>query len=269
MTTSGANGIDVTRADGVQIIRISRPEKKNALTSAMYERLVEAFEAGDSDAHVAAHVVLGLKGVFCAGNDIGDFLAFAKTGGMPIEKILAFLGMLPRIAKPVIAGVDGVAVGVGVTMLMHFDMVYASPGSLFSTPFLDLGLVPEAASSLLMPRAMGAKRAFEMLVLGEPFSAERAREAGLINEIVPGDSLEERTLAAAQRLAKKPPQALALARRLVRGDSAEILARTQEEAELFRQCLASPEAREAFQAFLEKRPPDFARAARSADKGRD
>lgn len=257
-----ANGITVTREHGVQIIRLQRPEKKNALTSAMYAELVQAFTQGDAAEDVAAHAVFGLKGVFCAGNDIGDFLTFARTGGMPLEAILSFLGLLPRIAKPVIAGVDGIAVGVGTTMLMHFDLVYASPEAVFSTPFLDLGLVPEAASSLLMPRVMGDKRAFEMLVLGERFDAQRARDAGLINGIVPGDELEAKVLSAARRLAAKPPEALKLARALVRGTAEDVIARTRQEAELFRQRLASPEAMEAFQAFLEKRSPDFAKAAR-------
>ena len=253
-------GIDVARAGNVQIIRINRPEKKNALTSAMYEALVEAFEAGDADDTVAAHAVLGHKSVFCAGNDIGDFLAFAKGGGMPLEKIMRFLGKLPVIVKPVVAGVDGPAVGVGVTMLMHFDLVYASPHAMFSTPFLDLGLVPEAASSLLMPRVMGRHRAFEMLVLGEPFSVERAREAGIVNDILSSADLEDKVIATAARLGKKPPGALAIARRLVRGETADILARTEEEAKLFASRLGSPEAREAFQAFFEKRPPDFSKA---------
>lgn len=257
-----ANGITVSREHGVQIIRLQRPEKKNALTSAMYAELVQAFTQGDAAQDIAAHAVFGLKGVFCAGNDIGDFLTFARTGGMPLEAILSFLGLLPRIAKPVIAGVDGIAVGVGTTMLMHFDLVYASPEAVFSTPFLDLGLVPEAASSLLMPRVMGDKRAFEMLVLGERFDAQRARDAGLINGIVQGDELEAKVLSAARRLAAKPPEALKLARALVRGSAEDVIARTRQEAELFRQRLASPEAMEAFQAFLEKRPPDFAKAAR-------
>lgn len=255
-----ANGIGVTRQDGVQVIRLERPEKKNALNAAMYAALVEAFHAGDQDANVAAHVVLGGTGVFCAGNDIGEFLSFADKGGMPLDPIMNFLSALPRIAKPVVAGVDGVAVGVGVTMLLHFDLVYASPHAFFSTPFLDLGLVPEAASSLLVPRLMGDKRAFELLVLGEPFAAERAREAGLVNAILPSEGLEAHVLGAAKKLARKPPEALRLARSLLRGNPADILERTAEEAKLFRERLTSPEAREAFRAFLEKRPADFSRA---------
>lgn len=255
-----ASGITVGSQQGVQIIRLDRPEKKNALNSGMYAALVEAFKAGDADDGIAAHIVVGLKGVFCAGNDITDFLAFTKPGGAaPLEPILAFLATLPRIRKPVVAGVDGLAVGVGVTMLAHFDLVYASPAAQFSTPFLDLGLVPEAASSLLLPRLMGDKRAFEMLVLGEAFSAQRACEAGLINALVPSDALEDKVLRTALKLARKPPEAVRLSRALLRGDPAEIVARTEQEAKLFRERLSSPEAREAFQAFLEKRPADFAK----------
>jgi len=256
------NGIDVSRSGPVQVIRIARPEKKNALTLAMYDALSAAFETGDAAADVAVHAVLGERGVFSAGNDIGDFLNAAQgSGAYSIETILRFLAKLPRIAKPVVAGVDGTAIGVGVTMLLHFDLVYASPASQFSTPFLDLGLVPEAGSSLLMPRLAGYQRAFEMLVLGAPFSAARAREAGLVNEIVDSDALEAKVMGTAARLAGKPPEALALARRLVRGDPADIDARIKEEAQAFRARLASPEAREAFRAFLEKRPPDFSKAA--------
>ncbi|MEZ5900182.1 MAG: crotonase/enoyl-CoA hydratase family protein [Hyphomicrobiaceae bacterium] len=254
-----AEGIDVTKQNGVQIIRINRPQKKNALTSVMYRELISAFDDGDADPTVSAHVVFGLKGVFCAGNDIGEFLSFAQNGGMPLEAILAFLGKLPVIEKPVVAGVDGIAVGVGVTMLRHFDLVYAAPESFFSTPFLDLGLVPEAASSLLMPQLMGHQRAFELLVLGEPFSADRARECGLINEIEPSSGLEARALSAANRLARKPPEALKLARRLLLGDPKDVLDRIKLEADLFRERLTSPEAIEAFQAFVEKRDPDFSK----------
>ena len=156
-----------------------------------------------------------------------------------------------------IAAVDGLAIGVGTTMLLHCDLVYASPGASFRTPFLDLGILPEAASSLLMPRRMGHVRAFEMLALGAPYSAEQAREAGLINAIVQPDKLEATALDAGRRLASKPPEALALARKLMRGDPVEIIARIDAEIVEFADRLASPEAKEAFQAFLEKRAPDF------------
>ena len=231
--------------------------KKNALTGDMYMALGEAFAAGDAAPDVAAHVVFGTGSVFCAGNDIGDFLALSKGGGAKLDAVLSLIRSLPGIKKPLIAGVGGLATGVGVTMLFHCDLVYAGPSATFVTPFLDLGLVPEAGSSLLAPRLMGPQRAFEMLVLGEPFSAERARDAGLVNEIVATDALEQTALAAAQRLARKPPEALAIARQLVRGDPTELLARMDEEASHFRTRLTSPEAVEAFTAFFEKRAPNF------------
>jgi enoyl-CoA hydratase/carnithine racemase len=159
----------------------------------------------------------------------------------------------------VIAAVDGLAIGVGTTLLLHCDLVYATPAARLQTPFLDLGLVPEAGSSLLAPRLMGYARAFELLVLGEAFSAERAREAGIVNAIVPADQLEATAMKAAARLAAKAPEALAVSRRLMRGDPAAIVARVDEEAKIFGARLSSPEAREAFAAFMEKRAPDFSR----------
>lgn len=251
--------IEVSRAGPVQVLRLARPEKKNALTGPMYRALCDGLEAGDASSEIAAHVFCGSGGVFCAGNDIGDFLATAKGSGGLGEDVLRFIHLLPQVRKPMIAAVDGKAVGVGTTMLFHCDLVYATPKATFSTPFLDLGLIPEAASSLLMPRVMGPQRAFEMLALGEVFSAERAREAGFVNGIVAADEVEAAAIAAAQRLSAKPPEALAIARRLMRGSPAEVLARTDEEANAFKQRLASPEAREAFQAFFEKRPPNFAK----------
>jgi enoyl-CoA hydratase/carnithine racemase len=250
--------IDITRAGGVQTIRLNRAAKKNALTGAMYAAMADAIETGDAGTDVAAHVILGSDGVFSSGNDIGDFLATAQGGAVPTD-VLRFIRLLPRIAKPVIAGVDGPAVGIGTTLLFHCDLVYATPGAVFATPFLDLGLVPEAASSLLMPQRMGYARAFEMLALGAPFPSSRMLEAGLINAIVPAGDLETKVMEAAQALAAKPPEALAAARRLMRGDPADLVKRTEEEAATFARRLASPEAREAFQAFLEKRPPDFAK----------
>ena len=250
--------VEVSRAGPVQVLRFARPEKKNALTGPMYGALCDAIEAGDASSEIAAHVFCGSGGVFCAGNDIGDFLKTAKGSGGLGEDVLRFIRLLPQVRKPMIAAVDGKAVGVGTTMLFHCDLVYATPGATFSTPFLDLGLIPEAASSLLMPRVMGPHRAFEMLALGEVFNAERAREAGFVNAIVVADEVEATAIAAAQRLSAKPPEALAIARCLMRGSPSDILARTEEEAAAFKLRLSSPEAREAFQAFFEKRPPRFA-----------
>jgi enoyl-CoA hydratase/carnithine racemase len=249
--------IAIWRDDAVQVLRIARPEKKNALTGAMYAALADAIEAGDADETIAAHIITGSNGIFTAGNDIADFLATARgTGGLS-DHVLRFIRLLPVVQKPLIAAVDGNAIGIGTTMLFHCDLVYAAPDATFATPFLDLGVVPEAASSLLMPQRMGYARAFAMLVLGDPISADDAVAAGFVNAIVPAGDLEAAALGAAKRLAKKPPQALAIARRLMRGDPAAILSRMDEEVVAFRERLRSPEAIEAFTAFFEKRPPNF------------
>lgn len=242
----------VERTDGVQVLRLARPAKKNALTEAMYGALSDGLERGDADDSVATHVILGAPGIFSAGNDIKDFLATASgTGGMGRE-VLRFIRLLPRVQKPMIAAVDGPAVGVGTTLLFHCDLIYATPAATFSTPFVDLALVPEAASSLLMPQRLGYARAFEMLVLGEALSAERMQAAGLVNALVEANALEATAIATAAALAKKPREAMLTARRLMRGDPADILARIDAEVDAFRERLASPEAQAAFQAFLGK-----------------
>lgn len=247
----------IERDNRVQILRLSRPEKKNALTRAMYTALCDAIEAGDADTDIAAHVIAGSGGMFTAGNDIGDFLAAGSGAGSKNTEVLRFIRLLPVIKKPIIAAVDGIAIGIGTTLLFHCDLVYATPSATFATPFLDLGLVPEAGSSLLMPRLMGYQRAFEMLVLGDPFSADRAREAGFVNAVLPADALESTAVKSAARLAAKPPEALALARQMLRGDASDVCHRVDEEAAAFLTRLSSPEAREAFQAFIEKRAPRF------------
>lgn len=253
--------IEVSREGPVQVLRINRPDKKNALSGEMYEALSDAIAAGDADDSVSAHVILGVPGAFTAGNDIADFLAHSKGSGS-VTPVLRFIQLLPRVKKPLLAGVDGVAVGIGTTMLFHCDLVYASDRAKFSTPFLDLGLVPEAGSSLLFPRMMGYARAFELLVLGNVFNSEAARAAGFVNAVVTADELETTVLTAARRLASKPPEALRLARRMMRGDADVIAQRVDEEAVEFKRRLASPEAREALSAFLEKRPADFAKLAK-------
>jgi enoyl-CoA hydratase/carnithine racemase len=253
--------IEVSKSDGAQILRLTRAAKKNALTGAMYAALCDAIETGDDDHSVAAHVITGSGGVFSAGNDLGDFLATARGTGELSADVVRFVRLLPVIRKPVIAAVDGKAIGVGTTMLFHCDLVYATPGATFATPFLDLGLIPEAASSLLMPMRMGYARAFEMLALGETFTAEQALGAGFVNRIVPSENLEATALDAARKLAEKPPEALAAARRLMRGDPAGILACTDAEITAFRERLRSVEAREALTAFFEKRRPNFHKPA--------
>jgi enoyl-CoA hydratase/carnithine racemase len=250
--------------DGVQTIRFNRPDKKNALTREMYDCITEALIAGDASDDVAVHVFLGSAGVFTAGNDIKDFAGYDGKARDPDTGASGLIRRLPVVAKPMIAAVDGLAIGIGATMLLHCDLVYASPAAILRTPFLDLGLVPEAGSSLLAPLRIGAQRAFELLCLGEAFDAQRACQAGMINQLVPADQLEAVAMNAAARLVKKPPRALAAARKLLRGDTAAILAQIERESELFTERLSSDEAREAFNAFLEKRAPDFSRFRRSA-----
>lgn len=241
--------VTVDREGAVRIVRLDRPEKKNALTSAMYAALAEALRP---DPSVAVVVILGAPGAFSAGNDMTDFVAAAASGSLG-EPILAFLKALARNPVPLVAGVDGIAVGVGTTLLFHCDLVVASDRSRFRTPFADLGLVPKAASSLLAPRIMGPHRAFELLVAGEIFDAERALLAGFVNRVVTPEAVEETALAFARSLAAKPREAVAASRRLLKGDPSDVLARIDEEAAAFSERLRSPEAQAAFQAFLSRK----------------
>jgi enoyl-CoA hydratase/carnithine racemase len=257
--------IEIKVGDGVQVIRFLRADKKNAFTGPMYSAMSEALDAAEKNDAIAVTVFIGSGGVFSAGNDINDFLRRAAASasgagnGIPAPS-LDFIRRLPKVTKPMIAAVDGLAIGVGTTMLLHCDLVYASPTASLRTPFLDLGLIQEAGSTVTAPARMGYPRAFEMICLGEPFSAERALQAGLINAIVPADQLEATAMKSAKRLAGKPREALMTSRRLLRGNSEQISAAIEEEARNYAKLMASPEAREAFTAFLEKRPPDFARA---------
>ncbi|WP_028749369.1 crotonase/enoyl-CoA hydratase family protein [Rhizobium mesoamericanum] len=235
----------------IQIIRLNRPEKKNAITRAMYRKIADALIAANADAAIKATAILGTEGCFSAGNDLGDFLAAAMGGAMPRE-IVEFLYAMVRSEKPIVSGVDGLAIGIGTTMHMHCDLTIASARSQFRTPFVDLALVPEAASSLLAPRIMGHQRAFALLALGEGFSGEEAREAGLVWKVSAPDAVEATTLATAAKLAAKPPEALKIARNLIRGDREEIIARIDDEARHFFERLHSTEARAAFEAFMRR-----------------
>ncbi|NBN78852.1 crotonase/enoyl-CoA hydratase family protein [Microvirga tunisiensis] len=244
--------IRMHREAGVNILRFDRPDKKNAITGEMYLALAEGLKAGDADAEVRCHLICGSPGAFTAGNDIADFLQHAGKGDLTGLPVLTFLDALVRAAKPLVAAVDGLAIGVGTTLLFHCDMVFASPRTLIKSPFVDLGLVPEAGSSLLAPRLMGHQRAFELLCLGEGFSAEAAQAAGLVNHVVAEDELESRAMATARAIAAKPVEAMRLSRDLLRGDRSDLLARMDEEARLFGQRLSSAEAVAAFTAFMAK-----------------
>ncbi len=257
------SGVEISRSGATQILRLDRPEKMNALTGEMYDALSDALETGDKDPAIAVHALLGSDGVFTAGNDIGEFLQSSVGDQAILRSVLRFIRLLPRVAKPMLAGVDGLAIGIGTTLLFHCDMVFATPAARFQTPFLDLGLVPEAGSSILMPQRLGHARAFEMLVLGTVMDAETMRSAGLVNAIVAPSELETRVLAAGAALARKPPIALAAARRLLRANQDEVARQTDIEADIFARQLRTAEAREAFQAFIEKRRPDYSKLRKS------
>lgn len=244
--------IQVERKGPIQIVRMNRPDKKNAITRAMYAAMAAALKDGDADDAVRVHVILGVPGAFSSGNDLADFMTIA-TGGEGGTEVYDFLEALATAQKPIVSGVDGIAVGIGTTINLHCDMTFATPRTQFHTPFVDLGLVPEAGSSLLAPRVVGRQQAFALLGLGEPFAAERAKAAGLIYDVVSEDALEAATLTAAERIAQKPPQALKIARDLMLGDREELVARIREEGEHFRARLKSDEARNAFMAFMSRK----------------
>ena len=242
----------VERSGPVQVIRMNRPEKKNALTRAMYQVMSQALTDGDADPAIRVHVFFGVPGAFSAGNDLNDFMTIA-TGGEGGLEVWNFLAALATSQKPVVSGVDGIAVGIGTTLNLHCDLTFATPRTVFRTPFVDLGLVPEAGSSLLAPAVLGRQQAFALLGLGEGFSAERAKEAGLIYAVVAESELEQAVMEAANTIAAKPPEALKIARDLMLGTRETLKARIAEEAEHFRQRLKSDEARAALIAFMSRK----------------
>jgi enoyl-CoA hydratase/carnithine racemase len=242
----------VKRIGAVQVVRMNRPDKKNALTRAMYRRMSQAITEGDADPAIRVHVFLGVPGAFSAGNDLNDFMAVA-TGGEGGLEAWNFIQTLAGSQKPVVSGVDGIAVGIGTTINLHCDLTFATPRTLFRTPFVDLGLVPEAGSSLILPATLGRQQAFALLGLGEGFSAERAKEAGLIYAVVEEDRLEPAVMEAAELIASKPPEALKISRDLMLGPREPLLARMHEETNLFQQRLKSDEARAALMAFMTRK----------------
>jgi enoyl-CoA hydratase/carnithine racemase len=247
---------DVT--DGVMTITFNRPDKKNSITSAMYAAMAAALEQAKDQDPVRVVVFQGNETIFSAGNDIADFLD--KPPSNEDSPVYQFLFGIAAFPKPIVAAVCGPAVGIGTTMLMHCDLVYAGDNAAFSLPFVNLGLCPEAASSLLLPQMLGYHRAAEALLLGEPFMAEAALEVGLVNRIVP--PLEARGVAQAQArtLAAKPISSLVETKRLMKKGQAHLVRQQMtEEGAVFGRMLREPAAREAFTAFMEKRKPDFSR----------
>jgi enoyl-CoA hydratase/carnithine racemase len=241
---------------GIMDIRLDRPEKKNAISVAMYGAMADAFERAAAEPDILVVTIAGSQGLFTSGNDLHDFQQ-ARAGGddMPVFRFLRAIAGCPKV---VIAGVAGPAVGIGTTMLLHCDLVLAAPDALFSLPFVDLALVPEAASSLLLPRLIGRQLAARHLILGHPFDAPTAANYGLVTELVAdAAALEERLRQVALRIAAKPPEAVQLTKRLLLAEGGTVAERMAEEGGLFEQRLRSAEAAEAFAAFFEKRAPDF------------
>ena len=241
---------------GVTTLTLNRVDKKNSLTSAMYSALADALEQAQADSAVRTVLLQGDVAVFSAGNDIADFLAHPPTDqSSPVYRFLRTLAAFP---KPLVAAVCGPAVGIGTTMLLHCDLVYAGDNAAFSLPFVNLGLCPEAASSLLVPRLLGYHRAAEALLLGEPFMAEAALEVGLVNRVVPPTECNAIAQAQARKLAAKPLASLLATKRLMKQGLVEpVLQRLGEEGAIFARMLTEPAAREAFTAFMEKRKPNF------------
>ncbi len=248
----------IERADGVLTITLNRPDKKNAITAAMYQEMADAFFDAEKDASVRVVLLRANGGSFSAGNDLEDFM---KAPSMDRDApVLQFLRRISSAPKPLVAAVSGAAVGVGTTMLLHCDLVYAASTAKFSMPFVQLGLCPEAASSLLLPRIAGYQRAAEKLLLGEAFDANEAMNMGFVNRIVDAGEVDALALAQAKKLAALPASSLRMSKSLMKGADARAIAeRIDEEAGHFGKMLTAPEAREAFQAFFEKRKPDFSR----------
>lgn len=250
------NHIITENRDGVARIEINRPEKKNALTAAMYQALADAIKAAEADAGVRVMLIHGKMDLFTAGNDLQDFLDNPPRDDK--RPVFQFLYGISQAQKPIVAAVAGAAVGIGTTMLLHCDLVYAAPNARLQLPFVNLGLVPEAGSSLLLPALAGYQRAAELLLLGEPFSAHKGKEIGLVTEVVPEDQLLDTAMAQAKKLAGKPAASLRLTKRLMKqGQQAAVAQQIKLESGHFGERLGSPEAKEAFSAFLQKRKPDF------------
>ena len=248
--------------DGVLTIEIARPEKKNAFTREMYVAMAEALQGADADPAVRAVLLCGQPGIFTSGNDIEDFLSRPPGQGSDAQDspVFRFLNALTNCGKPVVAAVTGPAIGVGATMLLHCDFVYVSDEARLAMPFVSLGLVPEFASSLLVPQLMGQRRAAEKLLLGEPFTAQEAVECGLANAVLPASEVLPHARRVALRFNALPPGAVRDSKRLMRDHQrALVMEAIRTEGAVFGARLRSPEVREALQAFLEKRKPDFSK----------
>jgi enoyl-CoA hydratase/carnithine racemase len=253
--------LKIERKDDILTLTFARPDKKNALSNAMYGALTDAIVAAETDPAARVVVLRGEGDMFTAGNDVGEFAAMA-TGAFKGERHVGrFLQAIARASRPLVAAVQGRAVGIGTTMLLHCDFVVLAEDAQLSTPFVNLALVPEAASTMLMPLRIGYARAYEMFALGEIVDAKTAFHLGIANRVVPLERLHAEAASVAQRLAKLPAGSLAATKRLMR-DPELLAAQIAAESAIFAERLATAEAREAFTAFAERRPPDFTKLAR-------
>lgn len=255
--------IQTSIENGVLTLTMNRPDKKNALTEAMYAALADGLEEAERNPAIRVTLILANGDAFTAGNDMGDF---AAQGSKPVETtpsnelrpVARFLNNIASARKPVIAGVNGLAVGVGVTMLLHCDLAYAGKSATFAMPFVNLGLVPEAGSSYLLPRLVGQQKASELFLLGKKIDADKAENIGLVADVVADDKLRETAIAAAQALAAKAPKAVLATKALLRDAERETVASVMKtEGDIFAAQLRSAEVKEAISAFFEKRAPDF------------
>ncbi len=254
--------IDIQDQDGVRTVTMNRPRLKNALSHEMYTAMANTIFSAADDPAIRVVLLTGAGDAFTSGNDVQEFLSAPPSlvdGSEP--PVLRFLQAIVSAPKPLIAAVNGLAVGIGTTMLLHCDLVYAADNATFCTPFIDLGLVPEAASSLLLPQIAGFRRAYEMLMLGQWLDAAEAESCGLVSRVFATDELPEASRKSALKLAAKPPDALRRTKALLRQNITAVPQRIAEEAKQFGKALASAEFKEAAQAFVEKRKPDFSRCA--------
>jgi len=251
--------INIETTDSVLTIGINRPEKKNALNGAMYFAVRDALVAGHDDQNVRAVIIYGLGGDFTAGNDLKEFLEFSSTDQetFPAKE---FLDVLIPYSKPVIAAVDGLAVGIGATMTIHCDLVYASEEARFQMPFVNLGVNPEAGSSFALPQLIGYHNAAEILLMGGMVTAKRAYDMGFVNAVIKQSELMDMAMQAALRIAELPPTPVRLAKSMMKKHFTDKIMETNDkEFRSFVGRLSSPEAAEAVQSFMEKRKPDFSR----------
>ncbi len=249
-----------TTSNGVARIQIARPEKKNAITAAMYQAMADALATAQNDPAARAILIHGHKDIFTAGNDLEDFMKNPPADmNAPVFQFMQALGYAE---KPVVAAVNGAAVGIGTTMLMHCDLVYCADNSVFTMPFVSLGLCPEFASSLLIPLNAGYHKAVEKLLLAEPISAGEAVEMKIVNRMLPSDDVLDFAVKQAERFNQLPPASVRATKRLLRSGWKSVTERViADEANAFGQMLRSPEAKEAFTAFFERRKPDFSKFA--------